>query len=143
MAHKPKKAAKKKAQKAKPKPRKEVKVTRTPRQQRLPGTGDAKLSDLHNAALDYADIRDQRQALTASEVELKGKLKDLMHKYKKEEYVYAGVSVTLVHEQENVKVRVKKESDDEDLEQSEPIDESDMEEVEDEESGEELEAVEA
>lgn len=77
------------------------------RQERLPGTGDAKLADLHKAALDYADIRDQRQALTNEEVELKGRLLELMHKHKKEEYVYEDVSIRVVHEEENVKVRIK------------------------------------
>lgn len=84
-----------------------------PRQERLPGTGDAKLADLHRAALDYADIRDQRQALTSDEVELKGKLLDLMKKYKKEEYVYEDVSVRIVHEEETVKVRIKKAKEEE------------------------------
>jgi hypothetical protein len=78
------------------------------RQQRLPGTGDAKLADLHQSALDYADIRDQRQVLTTSEVELKDKLLQLMHKYKKEEYVYEDVHIKLVHEEETVKVKIKK-----------------------------------
>lgn len=83
-----------------------------PKQQRLPGTEDAKLSDLHKAALDYADIRDQRQALTSDEVELKGKLLDLMHKYKKKEYVYEDVHIRVVHEEENVKVKIKKAKED-------------------------------
>jgi hypothetical protein len=79
-----------------------------PEQERLPGTGDAKLADLHTAALEYADVRDQRQVLTASEVELKTKLLALMKKYKKESYVYEDVNIQIVHEEETVKVRIKK-----------------------------------
>lgn len=76
--------------------------------QRLPGMEDAKITGLHNAALDYAEIRDQRQELTTQEVDLKQKLLKLMHDHNKETYDYNGVSITLVHEDETVKVRVKK-----------------------------------
>jgi hypothetical protein len=78
------------------------------RQKRLPGMADAKLEALHNAALSYAEIRDQRQALTKQEVELKGSLLTLMHKSKKDHYEYNGVTIDLVAEQETVKVRVAK-----------------------------------
>jgi len=88
-----------------------------PRQQRLPGTGDAKLKDLHEAALSYAEIRDKRQVLTAEEVELKSKLLDLMHKYKKESYVYEDVNIQIVHEDETVKVKIKKAKEAEDAEE--------------------------
>ena len=88
------------------------------RQKRLPGMQDSKLEALHNAALSYAEIRDQRQALTKQEVELKGSLLTLMHKSKKDHYEYNGVTVDLVMEQETVKVRVKKAKvDDDDPEQ--------------------------
>ena len=87
-----------------------------PKQERLPGTGDAKLADLHQAALDYADIRDERQTLTTSEVELKGKLLDLMHKYKKSEYVYEDVAIKIVFEKEKVKVKIKKAEEEEESE---------------------------
>lgn len=78
------------------------------RQERLPGVEEDPLIEaLQDAALDYADIRDQRQALTAREVEAKGRLKDLMHAHKKEVYRHGGVVVTLVKEEENVKVKIK------------------------------------
>ena len=78
------------------------------RQKRLPGMADAKLEALHNAALDYAEVRDKRQELTKEEVALKGTLLTLMHKHKKDHYEYNGVTIDLVTEQETVKVRVAK-----------------------------------
>lgn len=91
------------------KPRKEVPVKPSPRQTSIPGMEDRKIEALHSAALDYADIRDQRQELTLQEVDLKSKLLDLMHTHKRETYTFNGVTITVVHEEENVKVRVKKE----------------------------------
>src|SRR6266850_786549 len=110
-----KKTAKKKA--SKPKPRKPVEVKRkTARQPRLPGMQDAKISGLHNAALDYAEIRDQRQELTTQEVDLKQRLIKLMHDNSKETYDYNGVHIELVHEDETVKVRIKRIKEGEDVE---------------------------
>jgi hypothetical protein len=65
-----------------------------------------------STALDYAEIRDQRQELTTQEVDLKKKLLDLMHAKKLTEYKRNGISVKVVLEQENVKVRVKESEDD-------------------------------
>lgn len=84
------------------------------RQEALPGMESRKIKALQDAALDYAEIRDQRQALTAQEVELKGKLIDLMHKYDKETYTYQGVTITLIHEEESVRVKVAKQKSEED-----------------------------
>ena len=80
-----------------------------PRQARLPGTEDPKIEGLHSAALDYAEIRDERMELTEREHELKTKLLALMHQHKKQSYHYNGVTITVVVEEETVKVRVKKE----------------------------------
>lgn len=85
-----------------------------PRQQRLPGMKDAKITALQNAAMDYAEIRDARQELTKKEVDLKARVMNLMHKHNKETYDYQGVHIELVHEQESVKVRIKKAETDED-----------------------------
>jgi hypothetical protein len=116
------------------------------RQERLPGMKDAKLEALHNAALSYAEIRDQRQALTKQEVELKGSLLTLMHKHKKDHYEYNGVTIDLVAEQETVKVRVAKAKLDadepEEVSESSEVeqepDESELEEFDPEEAEEEL-----
>jgi len=45
------------------------KVVKIPRQTPLPGIGDKKIAAIENAALDYAEIRDQRQDLTNQEVD--------------------------------------------------------------------------
>ena len=95
---------------------KKAKAAKKPRQKRLPGMQDAKIEALQQTALDYAEIRDQRQELTTQEVSLKDRLLKLMHKYKKENYVYQGVTVTLVHEDESVKVRIKHPEEAADLE---------------------------
>ena len=93
------------------------------RQKPLPGMADRKISKLHDTAMSYAEMRDQRMALGAQEVELKGKLLDLMKAQKKEHYEYGGVVIDIVHESENVKVKVKKqEIDAGDGEEQEEVD---------------------
>lgn len=87
------------------------KVVRIPRQKSLPGMGDAKIAAIENAALDYAEIRDKRQVLTAEESSLKKELLALMHKAGKTEYKRNGISVKVVLEEENVKVRVKEDGE--------------------------------
>jgi hypothetical protein len=95
---------------------------KTPRQEALPTMENRKIKALQDAAMDYADIRDQRVALTAQEVELKQKLIDLMHKHDRETYTYNGVTITLVHEEESVKVKVSKpKSDEEETEEAEAV----------------------
>ena len=84
------------------------------RQDRLPGMKDAKISALQNAALDYAEIRDQRQELTKQEVDLKTRVINLMHKHGKDTYDYQNVHIELVKEDETVKVRIKKQKVDAD-----------------------------
>jgi len=103
-------AGKKKAKKA-------AKKSKLPRQEVLPGVGDKKIAAIENAALDYAEIRDQRMELSTQEVDLKKKLLDLMHAKKLKEYKRNGISVIIKHEEETVKVRVKAE---EDLDSEEP-----------------------
>jgi hypothetical protein len=90
-------------------PKKAAKIAR---EQRLPGTEDPKIEALHNAALDYAEIRDKRQELTTEEVALKKKLLAIMKSHNKQTYNYKGVSVRVVHEDETVKVRIKKDDED-------------------------------
>lgn len=86
-----------------------------PKQEDLPGMSDRKLKDLHDCALEYAEKRDERQALLMEEVELKGKLLTLLKKHKMEHYEYEDVVIDLVHEEETVKVKIKRaKSEDED-----------------------------
>ena len=84
-----------------------------PRQQRLPGTEDAKIDLLEDLAADYASIHDERQGLSRKEVELKGKLLDLMKANKKSFYQRDGVTIQVIVETEKVKVRIKGHGDDE------------------------------
>jgi hypothetical protein len=88
--------------------------------QRLPGMEDAQLEALHAAALEYAGIRDQRQKLTAQEVELKARLLRLMKESGKDSYEYDGVEVELVTVEETVKVKVRKKDDERDASPAAP-----------------------
>lgn len=80
---------------------------RIPRQKALPGMENTKIAAIENAALDYAEIRDQRQELTKQEVDLKTKLLNLMHAQGKTEYKRAGITVSITPEGEKVRVRVR------------------------------------
>ena len=66
-------------------------TTKAAKQQRLPGTEDPEIEELHDAAFEYAGIRDQRMALTPQETGLKQKVLALMKKYKKQTYNHNGV----------------------------------------------------
>ena len=88
-------------------------VKKGPRQQRLPEMEDSKISVLEDNALSYAEVRDERMALSAKEVELKGKLLDLMKAQKKEHYKRGNIKIDIVHEKENVKVKIKAAAGDE------------------------------
>ena len=104
-------ATKKKAKKvSKPSTHKQRRI---PRQDTLPGMGDAKIQAIETAALDYAEIRDKRQELTAEESSLKKELLTLMHKLGKKEYRRNGISVVVKVEEETVKVRVREENEEE------------------------------
>lgn len=86
-------------------------VARVKKQKDLPGMEDRMLEDLETAATDYAEIRDQRMALNKEEVQLKATLLSLMKKHGKENYKRDGIEVNIVHEEETVKVRVKKDEE--------------------------------
>jgi hypothetical protein len=88
-------------------------VKKGPRQQQLPEMEDSKITVLEDLALSYAEVRDERQGLTKREVELKGKLLDLMKAQKKEHYHRGNIKIDVVHEKENVKVKVKAASEEE------------------------------
>lgn len=102
-------ATKKAAKKAAPE------VKKGPRSQPLPGMGDAKIEVLEDKALEYAEVRDSRISLSQKEVELKGQLLDLMKAQKREHYHRGAIKIDIVHEKENIKVKVKA-GDDEDTE---------------------------
>lgn len=107
-------AVKKKARKKAVKKHAVKKAQKIPRQRSIPGMEDTKIASIENKAFDYAELRDERVALSAKEVELKKKLIEAMHNAGKDVYKRNGVSVKLTIEKEGVKVRVK-EDDNEDL----------------------------
>lgn len=74
---------------------------------------ESKLDDLQDLAQQYADVRDQRVALTTDEVRLKGELLEAMHKHKLKDYVYEGVEIHIITESETIKVKIRKPSDEE------------------------------
>lgn len=77
-----------------------------PRQQDL--IEDRAIKPLEDAASDYAELRDERMRLTVQESGLKAKLLSLMKKYQKTTYDRDGIHIEIVHEDETIKVRVKK-----------------------------------
>jgi hypothetical protein len=100
-----KKAAKKAAQR-KPTNSHAEPTKKIARQASLPGMEDRKITMLNNAALSYAEIRDERMAWTKKEVDAKKKVSDLMHAHKKTHYKWANILIDLVPEGEKVKVTV-------------------------------------
>jgi len=91
-----------------------------PKQKQLPTMEDRQIQELQDKAIEYAQVRDERMALSKQEGELKTDLLKLMHKHKKTEYTYNGVTVLLVMEEETVKVKVKPkdvDADDQDVEE--------------------------
>lgn len=77
-----------------------------PKQKVLPGMQDRRIAALENAALKYADVRDERMHWTKREVEAKKKVKDLMHEQKRTHYSRGNIEIELVPEDEHVHVRV-------------------------------------
>lgn len=84
------------------------KANGTPRQEEMPGVSMA-IKEIEDAALDYAEGRDERMQATEREVELKTALITAMHKHEKTEYKRGRISVELKVEKEKVKVRIKDE----------------------------------
>ena len=78
------------------------------RQARLPGQEDAVIQEIEDKAAAYVEIRDERQALTPREVAAKQSLLAAMHRHGKAKYVRDGITIEVVHEDETVRVRIKK-----------------------------------
>lgn len=97
--------------KLRPAEKEDVEVKK-PRQARLPEMEDPAIEGLESAAEAYAEIRDERQALTLKEVALKTRLLDIMHDNKKTEYNHGGVSIKVLVEKEKVRVKIHKDKDD-------------------------------
>ena len=84
-----------------------------PTQEDLPGI-ERKIPELHQKAIAYKAIRDDRQELTQKEVKLKGELLDIMKKNKLTTYECEGVKAEIVVEKERVKVTVHGQESEED-----------------------------
>lgn len=115
---KPKKAAKPARAAKKPKTWKSDRakralknVPRTPRERPLPGMEDARIQALEDIGVMYADIRDQRVALSGEEQSLKEQAKKLMHKHGKTVYRSKTIEILLTEASEDIKVKVRKEAD--------------------------------
>ena len=93
--------------------KKEKAAKKAPKQARLPGTEDAPIQALESAAERYAEIRDERIALSKEEGELKAGLLILMKKNGKTAYKHNGVEIWIELEEETVKVKIRKEEKDE------------------------------
>jgi len=102
--------AKKRGRKPGPKPKTKsvMKPKAKPRERVLPGMEDSAIGPLEAVAASYAEIRDERMALTQRESELKKTARALMHKYHKQIYRRNGIEIMLVEGEEDVKVRIKK-----------------------------------
>jgi hypothetical protein len=96
-------AAKKKS--AKKKQSVETK-TKKPAQSRLPGMEDAAIEELESLAEQYADVRDNRIALSKREGEMQDDLAALLRKHKKTEYHHLDVHIWIVAVDEKVKVKI-------------------------------------
>ena len=104
-----KKAKKKASPKAKPKPaakKKAAAVKKGPRQTSLPGMEDRAIEALDDAALSYAETRDERIGLSKEEGDKKKVLMGLMHANKKTKYTHGNISIEIVPEGEKIKVKI-------------------------------------
>lgn len=75
--------------------------------QRLPGMEDPAVEALEEKALQYAQVRDERIGLSQKEGELKEVLLALMKAQERTHYHHGSITIDIVHEKENVKVKVK------------------------------------
>ena len=76
----------------------------------LPGMENhSGIPELDELGMEYAEIRDERIALTEREVELKGRLLEMMKKHGKKSYIRKDIEIRIVPSEEKVKVKIKKE----------------------------------
>jgi len=81
---------------------------KSPKQQRLPGTQDARIAELEDLAGQYVEARDERLETLRREVDLKNQILGKMHGLKKVRYEYQGTTIEIVPEAEKLKVKVAK-----------------------------------
>jgi hypothetical protein len=83
-----------------------------PEQNELPGI-EKKIKEIHEKGLQYAAVRDERMQLTQQEVKLQGELLELMKKHELTRYQVEDVEMEIVPVKERVKVRIKKDEEEE------------------------------
>jgi tryptophanyl-tRNA synthetase len=93
------------------------------KQKTLPTMTDRKIEALEDAALAYAEVRDERIELSKSEIDKKSDLMALMHQHKKKSYHRGNIHIDLIVEKEKIKVKIKSQSDDSDDSEDELEDE--------------------
>jgi hypothetical protein len=81
-------------------------LARAPRPQDLPGVDHRNLADIEAVALDYAEVRDRRMALTKDEAALKQQIIGLLKHHKKTTYRREGLELAIVPGEERLRVRV-------------------------------------
>ena len=79
-----------------------------PKNQPLPGMEDRTIQALEDVGAAYADMRDQRMALTKEEAELKATALNLMIKHDKTIYRSASVLIRRIPGEEDLKVKLLK-----------------------------------
>ncbi len=82
-----------------------------PKNQDLPGMESRTIKALEDVGAAYADIRDQRMALTKEEAALKASALKLMIKHDKTIYRSASVLIRRIPGEEDLKVRILKPED--------------------------------
>jgi len=80
-----------------------------PRQGNLPGTTDRRIAPLERAARKYAELKEERLRLKREDVLQRAALLKLMKEHHKQVYERPGLSVEVVAETENVRVRLRAE----------------------------------
>lgn len=75
-------------------------------QQYIDGMAPEKIPEIHRAAIDYADKRDERMAAGKEEQDAKTTLTTAMKKHNTKVYKYADVKAEMIADKEKVKVRI-------------------------------------
>ena len=82
-----------------------------PKQQRLPGTEDAKIDRLEDLAEEYADVREEGFAQLKKLKDIEKEILEAMKEAGKMVYKRNGITIRRTEQSEKVKVRVKKDGD--------------------------------
>lgn len=88
-----------------------LEVPKSARQKELPGMEERHIQEIEEVAVRYAEIRDQRQALTRREVDAKELLLNVMKRHNKRSYVVDEMAIEIVITKEKIRVKLKKGDD--------------------------------